>query len=228
MISGATRYSDGEGVMSLSFRHYLYRCPFRRRMDGYIYMIEKELKIMLTADDYDRVESLLLSRYKTMQSFIQINYYYDSDDFTNIHSGNTLRIRQIDNLSLEYKCRKISKDGIRESLEYRKEILHLPKEILLSEAFALNDNTVYTYLGQLTTQRTNFVRDNSIISLDKNLYLGIADYELEIESESVDEIRRVEKSLDLGLPTNAAGKYSRFYQQLQRWHGNLTTLSAHD
>lgn len=61
----------------------------------------------------------------------------------------------------------------------------------------------------MVTERVNYILGNNTISLDKNMYLGIIDYEVEIESL---KFMRLPEFTSQIIFTNSKGlgKYSRF------------------
>ncbi|CAM5468412.1 hypothetical protein [Bacillus safensis FO-36b] [Bacillus safensis subsp. safensis] len=79
-------------------------------------------------------------------------------------------------------------------------------------------------LGLLVTERTTFYIEKGIkIDLDQSSYLGITDYELEIEydSEKAYEADQLFHTLtdDLDMPANRKGKRSRFITRFQSFYG---------
>ena len=69
----------------------------------------------------------------------------------------------------------------------------------------------------MITFRTNFELNNCIISLDKNIYLGIIDYEIEVEtSNSFAEIPAWLSELFSGDNKKVIGKFHRFIDQYKK------------
>ena len=172
-------------------------------------MLEKEYERKLLID-FKKYNLLLidLSEKIPREDIFQINYYYDTLDFTIFYSGETLRIRQIENnLKLQYKYNKTQINNIRISDEYSEKISELPESIIV--------NGVETYnIGFMTTERHNFNLENCIISLDKNYYLGVVDYEIEVETEKEDELPDILKNLN--FESESIGKYRRFAEKLHK------------
>ena len=175
-------------------------------------MIENEFKLILSCEQFKQITNTLSVKYGKEFSNIQINYYYDSDDYFIAYCGDSLRVRQKGcNLSMEYKCKKsTASDQIRKCEEYKKSINVFPNLIILSNEFSIIDDHIYKYKGNLITVRTDFHINDTIVSLDKNYYLGKTDYEIEIESENPERINEVKNLLQLNFPTNELGKYKRF------------------
>ena len=138
-------------------------------------MTELEKKLLLTEDEYEYLmehfgyETPLISK----PIVTQINYYFDTDDFSMNRQNTTCRIRLKDG---KYKAimKKHSTDG-EQSTETEMEIYNG----LESNAFT---NMGLKLQGELITKRCVVFKDaNCEAVLDKNEYLGQTDYELEIE-----------------------------------------------
>ena len=138
-------------------------------------MNEFEHKITLTEEEYNHLLMLLGS---TPGSTKQINYYYDTDDLSMNAQNVTCRLR--------------FKNG-----KYQATMkVHMPDsycsvEIDMPTPCCVEKN-VFTamglkYQGKLITERTVLMKNSEFkIVLDKNIYLGVVDYEVEIEySDSV-------------------------------------------
>ncbi len=152
-------------------------------------MNEFEQKIMLTETEYNHLMMLFGRSDKTVP---QTNYYFDTDDLSMNRQNVTCRIRM--------------KNG-----KYKATMkVHIPEsdcsmEIDLPTHGSTNDN-VFTAMGlklqgELTTERTLLLKNNEFeIVLDKNIYLDVVDYELEIEyvAEGSDDARRpLQRVIDL-------------------------------
>lgn len=177
---------------------------------------EYEKKIMLSEDEY-------MSLVRTFSSLdgltdiksskvTQINHYYDSSSFSLNSKSETLRVRQIgDCLKLQRKTNKVLVDGVRYSDESELTLNTLPSQI------SLEQNT-YNYLGSSVTNRTNFYYETMVLSFDENIYLGIVDFELELEAETMDDVNKYFLQFFQefeGASNKSPGKYSRFVQRLK-------------
>lgn len=176
-------------------------------------MLEKEIKALISKQDFENLKIYLSAKCKEYKSFLQINYYYDNEDYYLLKHRNTLRVRQIeDKLKLEYKCKKaMIMDGVHTSQEYSKSIDDTPLFVNISDEFGIKDNNFYKYIGNLITQRSNYHVKNAVVSLDKNYYLGKIDYELEIEGEDTREIQKIYRQLE--IPSSSLfypGKFGRY------------------
>ena len=175
-------------------------------------MKEMEYKTLITTDEATCVFKKLTRKNAQFSQYIQINYYYD--DKWKLHNANeTLRIRhKEEQLTLQHKTNKIYTDVSRICDEYEKEIKQLMPRINPSkdiEEKLINHN--FILLGDMVTERTDFSINNCLVSLDKNIYLGCVDYELEIEYVHEQELISFFNML-WGGPrvTNKLGKYKRF------------------
>jgi len=101
--------------------------------------------------------------------------------------------------------------------EHSQEINQLPFFINSKEfdSFLGIDNCDYEYIGNLTTERIDFKNKKILISLDKNLYLGKIDYEIEIEFEENVDTNDILLDLDISINNNMNGKYNRFVELLK-------------
>jgi len=141
-------------------------------------MTELEKKLLLTEDEYDYLMEHFGNESPLIQKPVatQINYYFDTDDFSMNRQNTTCRIRLKDG---KYKAtmKKHSKGGD-QSTETEMEIYNG----LESNAFT---DMGLKLQGELITKRCVVFKDaNCEAVLDKNEYLGQTDYELEIEYKS--------------------------------------------
>lgn len=144
-------------------------------------MTELEKKLLLTEDEYDYLMELLGYESPLIQKPIttQVNYYFDTDDFSMNSQNTTCRIRLKDG---KYKATmKRHSTGKDQSTETEMEIY----DGLESNSFTKMGLTLQ---GELITKRCIVFKDtNCEAVLDKNEYLGHTDYELEIEYTSEHE-----------------------------------------
>ena len=144
-------------------------------------MLEFEKKILLSPQEYDII--LKIKQLSPVQ--VQINYYFDTDDFSMNKRGITCRIRErngkfkttIKNHNLKYlDC------GLEEDINEKAEFDPTPFK-----------SRGLKYQGQLLTERRILLKDDYCeVVLDRNDYLGYTDYELEIEySEGCEIISQI-------------------------------------
>lgn len=144
-------------------------------------MTELEKKLLLTEDEYDYLMEHLGCDNPLIQKSVttQINYYFDTDDFSMNRQNTTCRIRLKDG---KYKAIiKKHSTGEDQSTETEMEIY----DGLVSNAFTKMGLKLQ---GELITKRCIVFKDTYCEAvLDKNEYLGHTDYELEIEYTSEHE-----------------------------------------
>lgn len=138
-------------------------------------MTELEKKLLLTEDEYEYLMDHLSYGCPLIQKPIttQVNYYFGSDDFSMNRQNAACRIRLKDG---KHKATmKKHSSGTDQSTETEMEI-HTGLE---SNAFT---NMGLKLQGELITNRCVLIKAaNYEVVLDKNKYLGHADYELEID-----------------------------------------------
>jgi len=172
---------------------------------------EFEKKLIICENDYI-ILLQELGKHFEREYILQINYYYDTLDFDIFYSDETLRVRQInDVLKLQYKYNKNYSGDIRISDEYSEKISELPQTILINGIITHN-------IGLMVTERINFKLLNCVISLDKNYYLGMIDYEIEVETTN--EINLPDILQNLNFNIDGKGKYSRYIEKLLKQEFN--------
>lgn len=134
-------------------------------------MLEYEKKIMLTADEYISI-LMLMRKYVTIQT--QTNYYFDNDEMSMNKKGITCRIRAKDG-----KYKATVKNHIAEKPECSIEVDLMEKpefDPRIFNVFGLH------HKGKLITDRVVLHKDSTCeMVLDRNMYLGNTDFELEVE-----------------------------------------------
>lgn len=134
-------------------------------------MLEYEKKIMLTEDEY---YSIILSMRKHITIQTQINYYFDNDDLSMNEKGITCRIR--------------SKNGTYKATVKKHNAEHSDCSIEVDLVEKTDfDPKIFNVLGlhhqgKLVTERIVMHKDSACeMVLDRNVYLGHTDFELEVE-----------------------------------------------
>lgn len=159
--------------------------------------IEIEAKMLLSELEYNQIiDSLNLNK---LPKIHQTNNYIDTPSLYFKKSKFSLRVREKDN-ELELTLKTHLKEGLLETNQIiSKEEFNLfknqgifpigeVKDILLNLSINLNELLIIT---SLSTERIEFIEDNNVISIDKNKYSGIIDYELEVESTSMENAKLV-------------------------------------
>ncbi|MGE6631461.1 CYTH domain-containing protein [Bacillus sp. NPDC077027] len=187
-------------------------------------MIELEYKYLLLKEAYDDIHQLLQKSYEPLY-VLNFNYYYDTPDFAFEQNGYTVRIRQVhDQLTLDVKSPSHTKGYKRMRDETSIPIDYFPQKLVLKDWLNTLPATVSCdadLLGLLVTERQTFFLEEGVkADLDKSSYLGVTDYELEIEfeSEKSEEAKSWFLKLTDGLeiPTNRKGKRTRFLSRFKQ------------
>lgn len=177
--------------------------------------IEKEYKYLLSVEQFQKALTRCNMEYSFLGCKLQANYYYDTD--TNALNKNeiTVRIRQHHNdMRLQIKKHNGINGAQVISNEYSSaKIGELPYLIKISGV-----QSTIKLKGVLFTERTIYRFGScSTICFDKNMYLGICDYEIEIEVGENDEgsAQLVIEFLDL-VHKPVRNKSSRFLEQMEQ------------
>lgn len=178
-------------------------------------MLEKELKIMLSEEEYDR----LIRRLRPEKTVRQVNHYYFSRACS--EKRISVRVREVDGRALLQIKLPVSDSG---ALAVREEIEHelgcVPEEIdseLLKRLCGIGDTAVR--IGSLATERAlSYIFDGVELCLDRNEYLGCVDHELEAEytGEYPEEVIALLKDEGIATEAPAKGKFTRFLERAQQ------------
>lgn len=151
--------------------------------------IEIEYKNLLTKEEFDRLlENLPFPE----QSETQINYYFETKDFSLKQNGCALRIREKNG---EYKLtlKEPHPQGLLETHDFltKQEALDWIDGKFITKrhtASQLAEKDIspedLIYYGCLKTERRELNDNNVLIVLDFSTYNGKSDYELELEAPS--------------------------------------------
>jgi uncharacterized protein YjbK len=187
-------------------------------------MHEMEYKYMLNESQYMHIMSRVHSEQGNIDCKIQVNYYYDSNNYLLDNNKITLRVRQKDSkLSLELKS-ELQNEGllrINEELEYPIDKLPLVlnrKKVSWLEC--LPDSEEISLKGSLITERITVKPCEGIkLDIDKSIYLGKVDYELEVEfkeelkEKAYELLRDYTNNIEVEV---CQGKRGRFFSQLKK------------
>lgn len=182
-------------------------------------LLERELKSLLTKEEYHHLIRHPLLLQTETSSHIQLNYYYDTVDYSLQKQDVTIRVRQTDEcLWLEIKKPVEETRGYKVKQEWRYSLDRLPSFIDLDHHFpALEGQRALLTFPLLTERKSCRVHEHIRIDLDKSMYVGNMDYEIEIEFSEGKE-REAEEWFYQLLPgkrlQKADGKKTRFFQAL--------------
>lgn len=189
--------------------------------------IEIEAKVLLLKEEYEKIiEKLNLSRYRKIK---QTNYYLDTPNRFLKKNGIALRIREKEE-EFELTLKTPLSEGLlekNENISWRdfdnlNEKNFFPegniKKFLLILGVKVDELKILT---SLTTERISINYENYEIALDKNLYSNIVDYELEVESSSMEhacnEVREILKTCGIdSFVFNKVSKQARALNALEK------------
>lgn len=175
-------------------------------------MLEKEIKIMLGEDEFERLKAVI----RPEKVITQVNHYYFSEECG--RKRISVRVREVEGKCLLQVKLPVSNDGalaVREEIE--RELSDVPEEIgreQLKEICGVDARAVR--IGSLSTERyLSYSFKDVELCLDRNEYLGMTDYELEAEytGEYPEEVIGLLKSEGIDTERPARGKYSRFLER---------------
>lgn len=178
---------------------------------------EIELKFLLDKNKYND----LLTCFEWEKPYSQINFYYLDDDRRVINDNTTVRIRgKKDGLKLQIKLHEAILGAKHINKEYEANIGTVPYEISGQELQVMCGRGFpdVKLSGYLVTERYVCKKYMGVeVCLDRNIYLGKEDYELEIEHSVKDlplDITRLMELYNLDVFNKSRGKFKRFTDRL--------------
>ena len=197
--------------------------------------MEKELKIIIhTEKDFQKLLKKLPDYQKTV---FQTNYYWDTKDFQFLKNSINIRIRFEDsnNPVITVKHGNTINNGYFIADEYESEYTGLEKKFEIGEKLDLqslssklsekinevSDSSSLICLGSLKTIRRLYKLNCYKIELDHVFFPeGNEDYELEVETNDIDNLRPLIKALFKKLSViysnQSQTKYQRFLKHINR------------
>jgi len=176
-------------------------------------MTEREYKFLLPKEQFYKMLEKAKTLYGTSRDKTQINHYYDDEVLSLNHKKITVRIRESGGMfRLQIKSHGKTRTTYTLSEEREHETEAIPEEIALSELGNVGRK------GCLVTRRNSFsVCPGVSLDMDENTYLGLTDYEAEIEFEANMQSEAKLAVSALGLAAlNAQSKSARFFAALER------------
>ena len=172
--------------------------------------IEIEAKCLITKEEYNQV----IDFYKAdkIKKIKQTNYYIDTEDLKLKQFGMALRIREKEN-DFELTLKAPLAEGLLEKneiiswkqYETYKEDNVFPDCPLVDFIKMLNIKVEdLKILTQLTTDRIEIkdIDESGVLSIDKNSYNNVIDYELEFEGPSIEKASAVLEKICLDAKIN--------------------------
>ncbi|MDO5330975.1 MAG: CYTH domain-containing protein [Bacillota bacterium] len=179
--------------------------------------IEIEAKVLVSQDDYKK----LAKAFKAHTRYTQTNYYIDDDQLELGKGGIALRIREKDDAytltlktplsqGLLEKNEPLTKkqfEDFRDRGEFPKTDL---VRFLTMLGFDVDKLKIITYL---TTDRIDVEIGDGLLSIDRNVYSGKTDYEIEFEYNNMDGatdiLEKILSEYDVPFKINKATKVQR-------------------
>lgn len=153
--------------------------------------LEIESKASLLKEEYEQ----LINSFDATKVYEQINYYIDTALLDIVEAKCGLRIRQTGN-NFELTLKIPSQDG---KIEINQQISNiLAQKCLEKDLFPAGEVAYYIesnlnlkkeqlhVLGKLVTYRLDIKFKTSLISIDKSMFNGFTDYEIECEDSSLE------------------------------------------
>lgn len=142
--------------------------------------LEIEFKSGLTTEEYEK----LIKKYDLEnKTFIQTNYYFDTENLDLIKNQIILRIREKDyNIKLSSKTKTTEGALERHIILEKEKAFEMIKNGFDASIIGIEHNV--KLVASLQTQRTKMPYKTGVIFLDKNTYYDTVDYEVEFEAKN--------------------------------------------
>lgn len=191
--------------------------------------LETEYKSMITKEMFNKLLDYFDKIAISKNPYTQINYYFDTEDFTLINQATTVRIRyKKGNYELQVKIPKELEQDYVQQQEWQQELSVEQAKELIENGVDMNhpllqpitekitaQRSILRMVGSLETKRHDFEFYTDMISLDESKYFEIVDYELEWETTNYKFVPYVFNQL--GMTTfNKRGKIIRFLEALKK------------
>lgn len=190
--------------------------------------IEIEAKVLISSEDYKKV----LKHFKKEidKEYEQVNYYIDSKNFDLKQQGIGLRIREADGLyTLTLKAPMAEGLLEKDQMITKEQYENLSKNKVFPEGNIKEFIIMLGYkptsleiLAKLTTHRIEIDDGNVLtkLSLDKNDYNGITDYEIECEGDALENAKKalgcICSAIGIAYKDNPKSKQSRAMETIKK------------
>ncbi|MFD1068193.1 CYTH domain-containing protein [Oceanobacillus locisalsi] len=185
--------------------------------------VEIEFKNLLTIQEYNQLAEDLFSHAETIK---QTNDYFETPAFDLKENGSALRIRQ-KNGTYTLTLKEPHPDGLLETHDKLTEKEYLswtsgtpleaPNVTAQLEKMSIHVSAL-NYLGSMVTFRQEIPYQDTLLVLDKSIYLDTEDAELELEATSKSHGEKVFNNLieNYQIPfRDTPPKIARFFNQKQ-------------
>ena len=139
--------------------------------------IEYEERVMIKESDYKKVIDDLANNGFNLECFTIENIYFDNDEFFIDKNGMMLRIRNTSTGIHELTLKVRQKEGV---LEINETLENHPQ---IDEALNYKFKE-FKEIIKLVTKRIEIPISDYLLVIDKNEYLDIVDYDIEVEANS--------------------------------------------
>lgn len=186
--------------------------------------VEIEFKNLLTTQEYNQLAEVLFSQAETIE---QTNYYFETPSFDLKGNHSALRIRK-KNETYTLTLKEPHPDGLLETHDKLTEKAFLswtsgipaeaPNVTKQLQQMSIETSSL-TYIGRMTTFRKEIPYQDTLLVLDKSIYLDTMDAELELEAASKKHGEKVFNNLleNYQIPSRETpAKIARFFNQKQR------------
>lgn len=189
--------------------------------------VEFEERVMLTEKQYFEIASFYINKRNNHPFIVQTNYYFDTPDFLLRSKHILFRLRVVKHKYSELTLKIKGNNGdieINQKLSYIEAHNFLNKLNVpygpLYDYFKENGLPIscYKQYGNLTTKRLEIKEDDYLVVIDKNDFLSTTDYDLEIESGSMERskevILKICEKFSVEYKNDYTSKSSRLFKKL--------------
>lgn len=191
--------------------------------------MEIEYKSIINYEKYKSLQVKFGDFAKHVGQYIQKNYFFDTTDFKLNKLGVTLRIREKkDTYQMQVKVQTNKQERFTSNEEriitisetdlfnYMQVGINSDNELVKQLILDLNldEKLVFNFIGYVITERIDYKHGEDTISLDKNYYNNLIDFELEWETEKHDFVEKFASEHNI-LFGNAKGKRNRLIKTLK-------------
>jgi uncharacterized protein YjbK len=158
---------------------------------------EREYKTVIPKSTYDNILSTFMLEDNV---FLQTNHYFDTDDLTLSKQDIVLRIRQKGDRFFKVTLKKQHPEEAFEShiLLSKNQALDMLKDGFNTALFFEGIDYDVTFKTSIDNYRATLPYHHGLMYIDKCVYCGTTDYELEYEvSDEVEGMKHFEKFLDM-------------------------------
>lgn len=141
-------------------------------------IIEYEERVLIKEADYKKVINDIKNEGRCFRAFHIENIYLDNKEEFIYKNRMMLRIRIIDNKEQELTLKIKNPDGSNREINET-----LNKHPIIDKELDNRFNE-YQEIAKLVTERIEVPYDDYLLVIDKNMYHGVIDYDIEIEAKS--------------------------------------------